>query len=959
MKKLLWGEKWIEDIISNTVSWTAVEARKYLNLLNSRGVSSESILRVLKSTDYLKGLRAGEISLKLQVADNLSQKSNYKQVIPERHIQAVNQKIKEIAKISHSGSDVFINYVKWHFRDSFEKNKKDGESLDAYVNRQMLISGKSQDSWIDRISKKAQYWNVVNASLFLDFLEKEMQMEPFVIINMFKSAVSFFGTNYTNFKDRVEIYSKYLTIEETRKILENHFSSFQFGIPKNIIHILSFLKGYIGEEDTKTILKGNLKSIALASSKILELNQNIKYLEKYLGKGNLEIGKDKLKDIIRGGGFYGIVLFKVSRNRFGEYENKRVQWLISRGFSQDEIISFMEHHSLAFTLGDLSKIKIDYLENYLGKGDIGKGRIKLNVMIKNRKLIGIVKFQVSQNEAGEYEHTKVRWLTNRNLFQDEIIKLIENNPLAFSSGDLSKAKITYLESYLGNGDIKIGRNKLDGVMKRGGLESIALFRISQNESDIYGSGRIKWLDNRGISQDEIIELIENKIGVFVAGDLSKVKIDYLENYLGKGDINVGKKKLNSIITTGGFVNIARFKGYKNESGELENTGIKWLTNRGFSQDEIIKLIEKNSEILYLEGLSKERTAYLESYLGKGDINKGRVKLNTIITNRGVHIVRFEVYQNEAGQFENERIKWLKDRNLSQDEIIRLIESNPMMFSLGDLSEEKITYLENYLGKGDVEVGKAKLTDIIKNKGLLGFAKFKVYRNEAGQLENIGIKWLEDRHFSPEEIISLLTRNSEFFSQEVLSQEATSYLENYLGKGDVEVGREKLNSIIKTRGLSSISDFKVYKNKSDSYENERIKWLEDRHFSQEEIIQFLEDHTRAFSKGDTFERKITYLENYLGKGDLEVGKVKLNNMVKNGGFYGIVLFKVTRDKTNNYENKKVKLLIEMGYTQDQVIRLMENYLLESFSRDVTEEQLKTYLERLIKKGELSVCKDALT
>ena len=126
---------------------------------------------------------------------------------------------------------------------------------------------------------------------------------------------------------------------------------------------------------------------------------------------------------------------------------------------------------------------------------------------------------------------------------------------------------------------------------------------------------------------------------------------------------------------------------------------------------------------------------------------GQVKLSKSITNKGgfVGFTRFSVYKNISGKYENARIKWLSDRNISQDKIIEILEGELFVFSAGDLSDEKIVYLESYLGKGDLEVGKIKLNNMIENKGLRYIAVFKVCQNKkTGTCENARIKWLSDR-----------------------------------------------------------------------------------------------------------------------------------------------------------------------------------------------------------------------
>ena len=264
---------------------------------------------MLRSTDYLRVLRSGRLSLELN-SQAVSSLGKNQKVTFEGRAQVISQRIKVITRQSRVGSDVFINYVREYFQEEFESNRKDEESLDEYINRQMTV-GKSRGLWIDRINKKAQSWSVIDAGLLLSFLEEDMEIEPSVIINMLKSAVSFFGTVYESFMSRINIYYNYLTKEEIRSILEKHFSAFQFGRPDNIIKMMSLLEGYVGKESAKQNLKDNLKNIAIASGRLSQLGQNIAYLEKYLGKGDLKVGKDKLSEIIKNGGFQGIIELRV------------------------------------------------------------------------------------------------------------------------------------------------------------------------------------------------------------------------------------------------------------------------------------------------------------------------------------------------------------------------------------------------------------------------------------------------------------------------------------------------------------------------------------------------------------------------------------------------------------------------------------------------------------------------
>ena len=868
-EEVVMGEGWIENIMNHIDSWTVVEARKFLNFLNSKRVRPESILRVLKSTDYLRALRTSRINIVLEKA--VSQTS----LVPDpqfegnhvESVQGVNKTIREVTKRSQASSDIFIDYVREYFKEEFEVNGIKDESLDDYINRQMVSSkSRSTFSWIDRINDETGSWTINHAVYLLNFLEGEMNITPLTIVKMLK-AVSFFTTTYEGFRGRIDIYSKYLTKEDLKERLENSFSSFQFGKPENIRELLLLLESRIGKRDTYKILNSNLKGIATASGRLLRLDQNIIYLEDYLGEGNRVIGRVKLNDIIRNGGFSGVVDFKVRKNTDENYENDRVRWLKERGLSQKKIIELIEKNPITFSSGDLSKDKITYLEQYLGGGDEEIGRVKLDKVIKRGGFRGILMFGVKKDENGNYNNDRVKWLEERGLSQEEIIKLIERNPLTFyGGGDLSEGKIAYLENYLGEGNREVGKVKVNEIIKRGGFLGIVEFKTRKNKNNNYENDRVKWLEERNLSQEDIIELIEKNPKPFSRGDLSEVKIAYLENYLGEGNREMGKVKLDEIIKRGGFLGIVGFRVRKNKAKSYENERVEWLRKRGLLQKEIIELIEKNPQTFFVGDLFEDKIAYLENYLGKGDKEKGKIKLNVIIKRGGfAGIVEFKVKKKVKG-YTNEQVEWLEERGVSQERIIELIGKNPLAFSRGDLFEDKIAYLENYLGEGDRKKGKAKLDEIVKRGGFLGIVDFKVEDDKEGNYGNKRVKWLEARDLFQKEIIELIEKNPLAFSRGDLSEDKIAYLENYLGAGSEEDGKTKLNEIIKKGGFLGIVQFKI-----TNRDNEKVSFLKEIGYNISQIMWLMENHIEIFSSDLSKDLLKTHVEKLIQERNVECVK----------------------------------------------------------------------------------------
>ena len=193
-------EEWVKNIIDHTTaSWTPIEARKFLNFLDSKGIEPESILRLLQSTDYLQALRAGQTRIFFQKETEVIPLTS-PPITSESETRRLSEEISGIARISETGSEVFVGYVEG-------------------------VSGEAESSWIDSINNKAKNWSVADAALLLNFLESEMRISPFKIIEMFKS-VSFFQTNYINFKGRVEVYRKYLREESAQREIREKFFFF-------------------------------------------------------------------------------------------------------------------------------------------------------------------------------------------------------------------------------------------------------------------------------------------------------------------------------------------------------------------------------------------------------------------------------------------------------------------------------------------------------------------------------------------------------------------------------------------------------------------------------------------------------------------------------------------------------------------------------------------------------------
>ena len=112
------------------------------------------------------------------------------------------------------------------------------------------------------------------------------------------------------------------------------------------------------------------------------------------------------------------------------------------------------------------------------------------------------------------------------------------------------------------------------------------------------------------------------------------------------------------------------------------------------------------------------------------------------------------------------------------------------------------------------------------------------------------------------------------------------------------------------------------------------------------------------RGDLADDKISYLEIYLGKGDRNKGKKKLDQIIlKKGGFQALVLF----DYNSHHQPANWVIdILENGLhlNQNQVIKIMEDHFSELFVEELTEETSREYIEKLFRKVP-DICQKSLS
>ena len=285
--------------------------------------------------------------------------------------------------------------------------------------------------------------------------------------------------------------------------------------------------------------------------------------------------------------------------------------------------------------------------------------------------------------------------------------------------------------------------------------------------------------------------------------------DYLERYLGRGDIVKGEKHLKKIIEKGSFGGFMSFKIYFDEEipqkwhniNNAHNAHIDFLENIvGLGWIEVVELMENNFRAFSTGTLEElERTyAYLVEYLGNGDEVKGKQIVQRIIAVKRnfFGFASFRVVRDEkTGKWQNTHVNFLETTlGVKKQKIRELIENNIQAFSGGDF-EKSHRFFIDYLAEGDETSANHQLKEFIEsNGGFYGFVNFKVYFNEeTGKLQNTHVSFLEDKRklgFTKSEVIQIMKNNLHAFSIGTLAQLEASYtyLVNYLGGG--EQGHEK-------------------------------------------------------------------------------------------------------------------------------------------------------------------------
>ena len=944
-----WGPTWLDDMSKHTELWTASEATEFLNSLQVAEFPISHILTILKNTQSLQRIQQ----------------------------QLNNSEFQ-------TSSDVFIHYVRNHFREKLhqEQPSLEGISLEEAIEDLMLSqmpSRRNKPPWEERIYEDAQNWSVLDATLFLDELESEWDIDIDTIMKRLNSTSFFSRATYIQFTSRLEVYIEYFDKNPVKKILQKTFIPFEKGDTENIRAMLDRVFTYFDfEKDLMVeILSNNLQVISSSNLDLLE--RKTEWLEDFLGRGDRARGKKEIKSIVREKKSLHIIHsigIKLNR-KTDEYENEtefRVSFLKTRGgYTQEAIIDLFKNNSQAFSEGDISPHKISYLEELLTvtdtNGNMRNGQTELNEVIQNGGFHGIVTFKIYKDNKGDLTNEYVEFLKKRKLTRLQIADIFKSNPSAFSRGDLSPHKISYLEELLmvtdTNGRMRNGQTELDWVIQNKSFLGIVVFKIYKDNKGDFTNEYVEFLKKRKLTRLQIADIFRSSPQAFSRGDLSPHKISYLEELLTVTDTNGrmrnGQTELDWVIQKN-FEGIVAFKIYKDNKSDFTNEYVEFLKKRGLTPLQIADLFKSNPHAFSKGNISPHKISYLEELLTVTDTNgrmrNGQTELGWVIQNKSFYgIVAFKIYKDNEGDFTNEYVEFLEKRGLTRLQIADIFKSNPNAFSRGDISPHKISYLEELLTvtdtNGRMRNGQTELGWVIQNKSFYGIVAFKIYKDNEGDFTNEYVEFLEKRGLTRLQIADIFKSNPNAFSRGDISPHKISYLEELLTvidtNGDMRNHQTELDWAIQNGGFQGIVDFKIYKDNKGDFTNEYVEFLKKRGLTPLQIADLFKSNPRAFSKGDLSDDKITYLEDLLTvtdtNGTLRNGQTELDKVIQNKSFAGIVTFKTYKDNKGESTNEYVEFLKKRGLTPLQIADLFKSNPQAFSAGDISFHKI-TYLEDLL-------------
>ena len=248
------GDGWLEDVIEHTKGWRDADAHHLINSLARASMAPDNTLKTVRIiTHFLQ---------KPTVANTL-------ETIAEKENSETTE---ETAKQEKSAAAVFVDFVKEHRGENFER-----------------VMG---SHWVETVIKYTPYWTAWETTGFLNYLVGLIGLDLTLARIKTPSYLSY--TRYDSFKEKVDFYKQeeYLGEDGVKRKLSRSFNGFHIGHLENIENTIKQVRDIIGDKGIKRIFSNprvNLGAFTVVNTEITDIVEWLEEVENGRGIPRTEI----------------------------------------------------------------------------------------------------------------------------------------------------------------------------------------------------------------------------------------------------------------------------------------------------------------------------------------------------------------------------------------------------------------------------------------------------------------------------------------------------------------------------------------------------------------------------------------------------------------------------------------------------------------------------------------------
>ena len=499
-------EDWIDKLMENTRDWTSIEAEHFISFLKSEGLESDSILMILKTTDYLRVIRAGQITFILEEETTSS----------VEEVTQTHRQTEEVLSQAQVVSDIFIHFAREQFRRELEEKGKflEGEEFENAFKKRMGSKGEWEQKIVKNTTTKSK-WTIRDAQSFLSFLREKIG--DHATLKAVKTTSFFSDTNYENFQLRFDIFSEYVDAERLTEQLQDCLTCFTKGTAHVIRSVIETIEDYFveeGEAIVKEALNNNIVVFSLSENQSKLLEELLHFLESY-------IGKEGVKDIILNKPA-SFKMFRLKRDPHSKMYILQMPLVVvyiesyfeSADAGKEVVQELMQKSFQGLALAEVEKLRavVEYIEGYAGKEvvqEVMKDSFQGLALAEVEKLKDVVAYIESYFESTDAGKAVVQ-------------ELMKNSFKGLARAEVKKLKdvVRYIEGYAGKAVVQ--------ELMKNSFQGLAVAEVEKLK-DV-----VRYIE--GYAGKEVVQKIMQKS--FSGLALSEVKkleavVEYIEGYIGK------------------------------------------------------------------------------------------------------------------------------------------------------------------------------------------------------------------------------------------------------------------------------------------------------------------------------------------------------------------------------------------------------------------------------------------